>query len=55
MAGRALNIHFNALQPAGPVNTDSSDLGSVFVPRNVLLGKVQDLVQNTRVRATRSY
>ena len=42
---KSLEYTFNALQPAGPVNTDSSDLGSVFVPRNVLLGKVQDLVQ----------
>lgn len=42
---KSLEYTFNALQPAGPVNTDSSHLGSVFVPRNVLLGKIQDLVQ----------
>jgi len=42
---KSLEYTFNALQPAGPVNRESSDLGLIFVPRNVLLGLVQNLVQ----------
>jgi hypothetical protein len=47
-AMKRLGFTYNALYPAGPVNTD----GAVFVPRNVLLAKIQDLVDIQELEQT---